>query len=425
MATIDSGDIQDPVLAADSVAVVSDLHLGAENSVLGARGQLRRFRDFLEHFEIKVDAFILNGDMCDFALATMSETFSAAHGFLQVISDRCETAYYVPGNHDHHSWLLANEVHELLMPLPNVRPEVVERTERMYTSTFLRRLVDNSRRPEHDPFELMVAYPNLYWTPPSKPNATYIFSHGHFCEDIYSIVSDTLDAAFPGVARKDLEFLESVNFGWIEMIWYQLGQSGRGIGAHGLIDHLYAEIRAGNVAPIATGITNLYRARLQPVLHRFFSNVAAEHWWLPNIAANALERFIDENVASIVMKLISSYAEHKSSRDQEDSASSLRYASLDDNLAKHCDRYLARCKTSKFVKPDQELSLFFGHTHVAGKWPDEPKKRPYLFNDGGWITGPNGQWPDAHVQVIDARGSVTDYYFGPTTQSWRATQLTP
>src|SRR5262249_3315562 len=145
---------------------------------------------------------------------------------------------YVPGNHDHHSWLLANELHELLLPFPDIRDDFVKRTERMYKSTFLHRLIDGENRPD-----LYIAYPNLYWRPPRLAGHTYVFHHGHYCEELYSIIFSTLRAAFPEAVRDDLELLEGASFGWIEMMWYQLGQIGKGVGANGLVEKMYELIR--------------------------------------------------------------------------------------------------------------------------------------------------------------------------------------
>ena len=413
--SISGGKREPPVVSAKTVAVMSDLHLGASNCVLGEAGQLDRLSALLDRHAVKVDVLVLNGDMCDFALATMQETIGAARRFLQKMARYCDTMVYVPGNHDHHSWLLANEVHEFLFTLPQVDPACVERTERMYQSTFLKTLFADANR------DIWIAYPNLYWKPPELPGATYIFHHGHFCEELYSIVSDTLTAAFPDAQQDGLEFVESVNFGWLEFIWYQLGQAGKGIGAHGLIEKLYAQIREDGPAVLAGGIQRLYEARIRPLVHRALKEEADEAWWLTEGAAESVAGWIDRHAPGLVIAFLSAYAKHKEETKQP-SASDWRFRPLDADLANHCFAYLKRSRSSTFVGPQDRLALFFGHTHVAGAWLDDPAQQ--LFNDGGWIRGSHGEWPDAHILAIDAAGRVTDLAFAETDSACTATSLT-
>jgi predicted phosphodiesterase len=417
MASIESGEEEGtgPVLKAKSVAVMSDIHLGAGNCVLDQQDHLQRLNQFLGDNAVDVDVLILNGDVCDFALATMQQTIASAVRFVNVLKDRFKHIVYVPGNHDHHSWLLANEVHQFLFALPNVNPLAVQRTERMYKSTFLKRI---SGGPDRDIF---IAYPNLYWKPPATTGRTYVFHHGHYCEDLYSIVSDTLSQAFPGVAGTDLEFLEATNFGWLEFIWYQLGQAGKGIGANGLIEKLYEQIRKDGARTLRDGIDRVYKARLSPILHALAKKQADKRWYVTSGMAEWAANWVDDHAADAIVAAIGAYAEQKKNNDQTPGASAWRAKPLDAGLAEHCHAYLKRCASSAYIPPTDEVSLFFGHTHVAGVWQTPGK--PRLFNDGGWIRGANHEWPDSHVFKIDSGGAVTDLYFGPTPAESRVTTL--
>jgi hypothetical protein len=409
------GEIQDPVLNVRSVAVLSDIHLGASNCVLGEGSTLTRFSAFLEANDVNVDAFVFNGDMCDFALATMSETITHTAEFLAVLTSRCRDMIYVPGNHDHHSWLLANELHEFLRQMPNPDPSCVERTERMYRSTYLKTLLRDQDR------DIFIAYPNLYWQPPGADRIACIFHHGHFCEELYSIVSDTLTAAFPEANRKDLEFVESVNFGWLELIWYQLGQTGKGLGAHGLIEHLYERIQRDGPDVLADGIGRLYTTRIRPILHRALKQEADEKWWLTKGMAEHVAAWIDKHAPSVVIALLTAYAKHKIENKQP-GASDWRFRTLDDDLAQHCLAYIERSKSSRFLPSNDRIAFFFGHTHAFGTWPSSDGQT-MLYNDGGWIRKSDNGWPDAHVFVIDERGSVKDLYFGERDSDCTVTQL--
>ena len=412
---INCGELRDPILHARSVAVISDLHLGSGSCVLDEGTTLERLGEFLAAHDVNVDAFVLNGDLCDFSMATMRETITSARRFLQVIGRRCDEMVYLPGNHDHHSWLLANEVHEVLFRMPDVGEDCVQRTERMYRSTFLGRLTSEPHR------EIMIAYPNLYWRPPGLSQTTYLFHHGHFCEDLYSIISDTLTTAFPNDQRQDLEFLEASNFGWLEFIWYHLGQGGKGIGANGLVERLYEQVVTRGPEVLADGIRRLYEARLRPIVHRALKQEADDRWWLTAGMAERAASWVDENLPNLVISLISAYAQHKEEL-QQPSASNWRFRELDDDLARHCLDYIRRSGTSKFLPADHQVAFFFGHTHVAGSWSRDD--HPALFNGGGWMRGPGGEWPQAHVLKIDAHGAVTDLYFGERDADCKVTPLT-
>jgi hypothetical protein len=324
---------------------------------------------------------------------------------------------YLPGNHDHHSWLLANEVHEILFRLPDVGEDCVQRTERMYRSTYLARLSSDPRR------DIMIAYPNLYWRPPGLSQTTYLFHHGHFCEDLYTIVSDTLTAAFPNDQRQDLEFLEAANFGWLEFIWYHLGQGGKGIGANGLVERLYHQVVAQGPEVLAGGIRRLYEARLKPIIHRALKEEADDRWWLTEGMAAQVANWLDEHAPRVVVSLISAYAKHKEETLQP-AASSWRFRGFDEDLAQHCLAYIRRSVAgSKFLPADDRIAFFFGHTHVAGMWHKDGE--PSLYNDGGWMRGPAGEWPQSHIFKIDANGAVTDLYFGESDADCKVTLLTP
>jgi hypothetical protein len=383
------------------VALLSDLHLGAENCVLSRPGQLARLTELLSGGP-HIDALILGGDVCDFALATMRDTLAATRAFMTAIAPLAREIVYVPGNHDHHNWLLANELHELVRPFPALAAPFLRRTERRYRDTFLGRLIDLPSA-----CELSIAYPNLYWRPHRLPGHTYVFHHGHYCEELYSIVFTTLRSAFPDAVGDDLERLESLSFGWLELVWYQLGQAGAGVGAHGLLEHLYELVRTDGAGELRGGLERLSQARVVPLLE----HALRERWWLPNAAAPGLARLIGRQVPGLVIALLGALGA-RPSEVRQPGASAWRFRRLDDDLARHCADYIARTRRSPHVPEGDAISFFFGHTHVAGTWGRDPAW-PEYFNDGGWIFGPRGEWPDAHVFFLEDDGEVADLSFQP------------
>ena len=54
--------------------------------------------------------------------------------------------------------------------------------------------------------------------------------HGHYCEELYTILSEIYVEGFGGQAST-FDVIEAINTGWVELIWYHLGQAGAGIEA--------------------------------------------------------------------------------------------------------------------------------------------------------------------------------------------------
>ena len=94
----------------------------------------------------------------------------------------------------------------------------------MLESTFLTRLVQ--RRPHLKNFVVHTAYPNFGITNNDKSKAV-IFSHGHFIESLYHLITTAMDFLFPD--RGETKFIyqiETENFAWIDFFWSSLGRSG-------------------------------------------------------------------------------------------------------------------------------------------------------------------------------------------------------
>ncbi|HEY4239143.1 MAG TPA: metallophosphoesterase [Kofleriaceae bacterium] len=408
---------ESPVLSVKSVAVMSDVHLGAGEvdktpgkCVLDEPGQLKRFSDFLRDRVGPVDALIFNGDLFDFALATMHETMTSGRAFLDVASKYASQLIYVPGNHDHHTWLLANEIHELAGGMPTVDVDAVQRTERMYHSTYLQRMIASQN------CQVFIGYPNVYWKPAAIASThTYVFHHGHYCEDTYSLISDLLVSAFPDKVsaqqQQSLEFLEAVNFGWIELVWYQLGQMGKGIGAHGLVESLYQQIQAGQTQQFEDALRRLYQNKFKAIVDQ---SLRAK---LGSVAGAAASAAADHALPAIIIELIRLHA-----KDQEGAgASAARGSDLDGDLAKLCVQYISKSR-GPYLPSTDKVGFFFGHTHVAGHL-NVPDASATLYNDGGWIRDTDASWSDSHVLAIDGTGSVTDHFFAETNDGHTSTPL--
>ena len=115
--------------------VVSDLHLGAANSILTClTGDNRQTcpntaSDLLVHFAACLrevarlsndgqrPTLVLNGDILELALAGTNDATMTFRKFIEALSGPGDgndwpfdkNVYYLPGNHDHHLWNIARE----------------------------------------------------------------------------------------------------------------------------------------------------------------------------------------------------------------------------------------------------------------------------------------------------------------------------
>jgi predicted phosphodiesterase len=387
-------------LDAATIAVMSDLHMGAGNCVLdqGDPDNVGGLTRFLADNGVDVDTFVLLGDVFDLALATYGETVSRAKRLVEVLAAHCRKIVYVPGNHDHHMWLLANDNAEIVAPFPECPAGFVDRAECDYGDSFLAKIASGH------PFQ--VCYPNVYWRPSGGNGRTFVMHHGHFCEDTYTLVSDIYRDAFQG-AVKDLNAIEGINAGWVELVWYHLGQAGKGIGADGFVENLYEQIKAGKTESLEKGIAALYGKKLSPLVHQALADAATEHWYITKGMAEAAAGYLDRKapgwLCAAIKRAIRSHVE-----EGTPGVSAIRGSVLDDDLAAHCKRYLELTVTSRGDLGNQ-VALIFGHTHRFGTWP---KVEPVLFNDGGWIQD-DGSWPDAYLFHIDSSATLKSIHFGP------------
>ncbi|MGZ7013167.1 MAG: metallophosphoesterase [Acidimicrobiales bacterium] len=247
-------------MGADELRYVcmSDLHLGAQNSVLSAIGPDGMTVDRTRASDVMTTLFaglrelvarlapgdvrptlVLNGDILEFALTTDEIALSVFEQFIDlafpvdgepIFDDR---VLYLPGNHDHHLWETARErqyaryvsrmssddpleepwhTTPMLDPDASVEAEVLTAVVR--------------RRARREQVSIAVVYPNLGFVDVAH-NQAVVFHHGHFTEPLYRLMSrlqhDLFPAQEPGPEIWDWE---SDNFAWIDFFWSALGRSG-------------------------------------------------------------------------------------------------------------------------------------------------------------------------------------------------------
>ena len=246
--------------------ILSDLHFGAENSVLTALserpagpgdtgfsadpqrpspllGGLIDGLRALTRAQDRPPVLILAGDILDLALSRDEVCTMVFRLFAHLSFGGGQPAFdphvhYVPGNHDHHEWEITREAQyvtyvcgqpadaELVAPWHTTRLEYA--AERPAASSALLTGLARSQ-PGGSGVEVEVSYPNLALRT-ADGRRCLIVSHGHFTESIYSMMSRLRDVLYPGqrqVLPGDIDRLEEENFAWIDFLWSTLGRSGQ------------------------------------------------------------------------------------------------------------------------------------------------------------------------------------------------------
>lgn len=380
---------------------LSDLHFGAENSMLSSlvEGQVTvdptqvssvleqlvaAMRTLIDHNEDKSrkPTLILNGDVLELALASDNVALMVFEQFLdrifppdgEALFD--PTILYQPGNHDHHLWETSREQHYgdfILRRLPPDAPLPIPRhnTRLFYEHDPLpvqSQLLDQlaKRKTHRSDVNFRVSYPNLGLRS-ADSKTVVLFHHGHFAESIYQLMTTLRDIIFPGrTAPATVDDVEAENFAWIDFFWSTLGRSG-GVGedvgliydmlqSNEAIDRVAGNLAAGIVKRVPRkGFVGYFRWLIRPVLDRVVravaSTVAASERRTPTAALS------DTTRAGLI-------------------------AYLNGPLAKQ----LAAESVDGTV-PEQ-IKVVFGHTHkpfVATGDPSGPRSPVRIFNSGGWV----------------------------------------
>jgi len=399
---------------------LSDLHFGAENSVLSslvagdvivdttiASGALDGLVEMLRALiganedQATKPTLILNGDVLELALASDNVALMVFELFLdgifpvdgEALFDA--TILYQPGNHDHHLWETARELQyaHLMAELGPGQPLPIpwhgtklyfQEDSRPVRSELLEQLA--RRRPNRKEVEVRVSYPNM-GIRSADGRTSIVFHHGHNVESIYHLMSTLKDFVFPGRAEPtEVWDIEAENFAWIDFFWSTLGRSGQVGEDVGLVyDMLQSDAAIKVLATnLATGMAErssrrgvfsrmrwLTRLVLRKALTMVASKVAASERRTP---VNALSANAEMGLAAYLRgPLLRQLAAEAPNRDG--------------------------------VLPDQ-VKFVFGHTHkpFVGTRDVPGLANPVrVFNSGGWVVDTLEVEPlhGANVVLID------------------------
>lgn len=377
---------------------ISDLHLGADNSLLtqsGAdpgdvdpskpSGVLVEFanclRELVRHNESPVKpTLILNGDVLELALAQDNIALMAFERFLELMFPIngealvASTIIFNPGNHDHHLWETARETQyvEFLQGKRSKKPGTDLPPPWHSTNMFDPDLVDScllntviSRHAHMTEQEVNVrtVYPNLCLLNADESKCV-IFSHGHFVESIYMLMTMLGNFVFPNrIVPKQIWDIETENFAWIDFFWSAMGRSGE-VGKD--IEHVYEML----LVPKASN--RLIRQLARAVGQRWVRRAPKLGEWLGLLS----------------VPFVSSLARRAGGLEKTqigqpltpDAAQGLR-AYIEGPLANQIQEERER-------EMQARTTFIFGHTHKpfsAGMNFDHFPSGMNVYNSGGWV----------------------------------------
>lgn len=404
---------------------LSDLHFGAENSILSNlvsgdvivdTANASPVLDALvaglatliganENKDTK-PTLILNGDILELALASDNVALMVFELFLDRIFPANgealfdETILYQPGNHDHHLWETARELqyanllHEIgpekPLPIPwHATKLYFQEDKRAVYSELLQELA--RRRPHRSKIKVRVSYPNM-GIRSEDGQTSIVFHHGHFVESIYQLMSSLKTAIFPDRPLPiEVWDLEAENFAWIDFFWSTLGRSGDVGEDVGLIyDMLQSDAAieqlAGNLAASITSRTTK-------------KGVLACSRWLIRPALDKVLKVIATRVAASERKA-PTFALSPGAQ-----------AGLVAYLSGPLIKQLAAESPQRDGTLPRQVKFVFGHTHkpfMDARTIPGLANPVRVFNTGGWVVDTLQVEPlhGANVVLIDEHGEV-------------------
>jgi hypothetical protein len=377
---------------------ISDLHLGADNSLLTHLGS--KIGEVDPHYASPVlkelakclwelvrhnrgpvkPTLILNGDLLELALAEDNVALMAFERFIELmfpsgsehLIDR--EIVFNPGNHDHHLWETARETQyveflegkrsakahgALPSPWHTTKMFDVDLVNCRLLNAVIGRKSHLSDRGVH----VGTVYPNLAFESSDRERRV-IFSHGHFVESVYMLMSAIGDFVFP--SRKMPERIwevEAENFAWIDFFWSALGRSGA----------------------VGKDIEQVYDILLVPKARKDFirqlARAGGRHWFhqWPKLG---------EFLSLLFVPFISMQLRHSGALEKRQPGEALTRhairglkAYIEGPLAKQIQE---ECKDSTRA----QTTFVFGHTHkpFSASFQLEHFTAPvHVYNSGGWV----------------------------------------
>ncbi|HJZ81932.1 MAG TPA: hypothetical protein VKD91_16360 [Pyrinomonadaceae bacterium] len=374
---------------------LSDMHLGAENSLLTKLTAdcydteptkpspvLVQLIECLRSLIAKNDdgekpALVLNGDILELALTTDNLAAMAFERFIELIlpvnqADRLfKEIIYLPGNHDHHLWETARETQYVNFITTNQAQQpgsllkVPWHTTKMFDptppvpATFLNGIIQ--RYPHLAAFEINTVYPNFGILSQDSARCA-IFSHGHFIESMYMLMSDLRGLMFPNdKPASSIYAIEAENFAWIDFFWSTMGRSGT----------------------VGTDVELVYdKLQSEEAMGQLIDNIV-----------NGLEARYDLPGPDLVAGMVLKWVLRKALKEVKDRERMTPEKDLSADAEKGLKNYLEGPVLDQIIQERSgnipDLTFVFGHTHKPFQRDMQfgagyhPWSR--VYNSGGWV----------------------------------------
>jgi UDP-2,3-diacylglucosamine pyrophosphatase LpxH len=371
--------------------VLSDVHLGAQNSILTSLEKdttvadthvpspalvalIECLRRLVNANEGTLPTLVADGDLVDLALSTPSRALPVFGQFVEALTADgdpvvADEMILLPGNHDHIIWEYTRErwledqltpdtlEHLLQVSARRTGPLLIDAQPRI-ESTLLTALMRAWSGREGA--TMRVAYPDLA-VPSADGKRLVLITHGHYVDPVSTVMSAFLRLVAPQVPPPaDVETMERENWPWVDFFFSSMTRSGK---PGALVENIYDALQD----PKALG-------RLVDVVARNVTHGKGK-------AAGKAERWlIDSVIGSLLVKVARS-------RDRG-VTTELLGADARGALQTYVAALRARVVESLEILPG-DVSLIIGHTHKPFRqwWPDEtwPQGGLRLFNTGGWV----------------------------------------
>jgi len=246
------------------------------------------------------------------------------------------------------------------------------------TCDFMNAIIQNHKHLQK--FEVQVAYPNFGILDKSGQKSV-LFHHGHFLEDIYTLMSSIKTYIFPDQKiPDDIWDIEKENFAWIDFFWSTMGRSGQvGKGVELVYDKMTDENKFSELLHnISVKITQNIKKSESAEATTFFRRMSK--FFLRFIPGRKIEKII----YAFLKITLGTIAKH----ERTDSGGSLS-DEMRDKLVFYLNQTLKRqLNREKKENPPKEIQFVFGHTHKPFSEVmanlDYPQK-VQVVNTGGWV----------------------------------------
>ncbi|MCK9463015.1 MAG: hypothetical protein M0R80_25615 [Proteobacteria bacterium] len=374
---------------------ISDLHLGEEDSLLtnlkaastdtdptSASPVLVALAECLKalvrgNAGQRKPTLVLAGDALELALANDNQAMMAFERFVEAVlppppGERLfDDIIYIPGNHDHHLWELAREtqyVNHLKTLAPRSHLPVPWHTTNMlapeatalppsYTLTGVVQRYAHLRE-----MVVRTAYPSFGLFDAASRRCV-VFSHGHYAESLYHLMTRLTDLVFPDRIRPATVWdVETENFAWIDFFWSTMGRSGD-VGED--VELIYEKLGDPE--------------QLKRLLASLASGLAAK-LDLPGWGDEMEAALLRWAFAAVVKRVCGTERTKNAGPLTEDAAQGLR-AFLAGPLR-------AQLQSELKGEMPSDVTFVFGHTHKPFQedmdFPGYPRW-VHVYNTGGWV----------------------------------------